>query len=100
MFKSKSNLIILVLVATLMSCTEPADTSEMAEEIFDLGDTTYFNKFAACRTGSEYSSELMNEMIFAWQGLLDSDALATIFLLRTPIVIQIEHGGNFNGILM
>jgi len=47
----------------------------MSEESFDLSDTTYFNEFVACRTGSEYSPELMSEMIFAWQGLLDSDAL-------------------------
>ena len=75
MFKSKSYLTILVLVATLISCTESADTSKMSEESFDLSDTTYFNEFVACRTGSEYSPELMNEMIFAWQGLLDYDAL-------------------------
>ena len=76
MFKSKPNLIALVLVAALMSCTESVDTSKMAEESFILGDPTYFNEFVACRSGSEYSPELMNNMIFEWQGLLDSDALA------------------------
>ena len=75
MFKSKSNLIVLVLVATLMSCTNSADTSNKAEKSFDLSDTTYFNEFIACSAGSEYSPELMNRMIFEWQGLLDTDAL-------------------------
>ena len=75
MFKSKSNLIMLVLGTMLISCTESADTFKMAEENFDLGGTTYFNEFVACRTGPEYSPESMNEMIFAWQGLLDFGAL-------------------------
>ena len=75
MFKSTSNLIALVLLTTLISCTESTDTSIMAEPRFDLGDTTYFNEFVGCETASEYSPELMNEMIFEWQGLLDSNAL-------------------------
>ena len=54
---------VLVLVALLTSCTESTEILEMVEESFDVRDVTYFNEFVACRTGSEYSSELMNEMI-------------------------------------
>ena len=75
MCKSKSNLIVLFLVTMLMSCTESSDTSKVAQESFDLGDATYFNEFVACRTVSEYSPELMNEMISEWRDLIDPDAL-------------------------
>ena len=75
MFKSKSNQIVLILVAMLASCTESPDISKVAEESFDLSYVTYFNEFVGCETASEYSPELMNEMIFEWQGLLDSNAL-------------------------
>ena len=75
MCKSKSNLIVLVLVTMLMSCTESSDMSKVAQESFELVDATYFNEFVACRTGSEYSPELMNEMISEWRDLIDPDAL-------------------------
>jgi len=75
MFKSKLNLIVLVLVAMLMSCTESPDISKVAEESFDLNDETYVNEFVACRTGAEYSPELMNEMISEWRNLIDAEAL-------------------------
>ena len=75
MFKSKSNLMVLVLVALLTSCTESTDISEMVEESFDVRDVTYFNEFVACRTGSEYSPELMNEMISEWRNLIGAEAL-------------------------
>ena len=75
MCKSKSNLIVLVLVTMLMSCTESSDMSKVAQESFDLVDATYFNEFVACSTGPEYSPELMNEMISEWRDLIDPDAL-------------------------
>ena len=40
MFKSKSNLMVLVLVALLTSCTESTEISEMVEENFDVRDVT------------------------------------------------------------
>ena len=45
MFKSKSNLMVLVLLALLTSCTESTEISEMVEESFDVRDVTYFNEF-------------------------------------------------------
>ena len=75
MCKSKSNLIVLVLVTMLMSCTESSDKSKVAQESFDLSDATYFNEFVACSTGPEYSPELMNEMISEWRDLIDPAAL-------------------------
>ena len=75
MFKSNSNLMVLILVAMLTSCSEPTHISRVAEERFELSDVTYFNEFVACETGAEYSPELMNEMIFEWQNLIDAEAL-------------------------
>ena len=75
MSKSKSNLIGLALVAMLMSCEESSDTSEVAQERSDLSGASYFNEFIACKTGPEYSPEMMNAMISEWRNLIDPSAL-------------------------
>ncbi len=71
----KSNLIGLVLVTMLISCTELSEKSEKVQEGVDYSDVTYFNEFIACKTGPLYSAEAMNEMISEWRSLIDPDVL-------------------------
>ena len=73
--KSKSNFIVLFLFTMLTSCTETSEISKVAGDNFDHTDATYFNEFVPCKKGSEYSPELMNEMISEWRDLIDPDTL-------------------------